>query len=163
MRRTASARTRCVTSGPDPLTQQQAVPQPNVSIRTDQEYEMTKFSKRVAAIAGGVVLAGAMAFSAPAMAAGNAPTLVAQANGGFVLGQVKLEVSCTAKANQSLVKVTIIEECFTTNGLRAPGDTEVGPVANSVTQGNVDPGSLGSMQICARAISFDQFGIPSDE
>jgi len=110
----------------------------------------------------GIATALAMGATAAPALAGNQPTIVAQANGAFVLGGVSLEVTCTAKANQSLVKVTIIRSCYTTNGLRAAGDTETGAVATSATAGSVDPGSLGTMQICAEALSYDQFGIPSD-
>lgn len=110
-----------------------------------------------------VVLAVAVLTAGNASAvASNEPTVIAQSQGGFVLGKLELEVSCTAKANQSLATVTIISRCYTTNGLAAPGDTEAGAVAQAQTAGEVAAGSLGDMTICAEAMSYDKFGVPSD-
>lgn len=87
------------------------------------------------------------------------PTLVL-ASTSFSMPGVGFEVqaTCTAKANQPSAQVTVIEACYTTNGVTAPSRSTAGYATTTAATGLAD---IEDWSTCASAYSVDADSVKS--
>lgn len=123
-------------------------------------------NKRFAALSAVLVSTTMFALSTAGTAAASSdpladgpPSVVAESTSASAPGLgFQVQITCTAKANQLTAQVTVIEACYTTNGVTAPPRTTAGYATSTAISAI---GRIEDWSVCIRAYSIDANSVKS--